>query len=83
MEEFEGLDLKPNTEPAAEHEHSQSGAVGEICIICGSTGKEGIRVISEFICEECEMEIVRTDVQDAKYPYFIHQLKRIWYPKNA
>ncbi|MFM9332098.1 sigma factor G inhibitor Gin [Paenibacillus mesotrionivorans] len=54
-----------------------------MCIICGSTGKEGIRVISEFICEECEMEIVRTDVQDAKYPYFIHQLKRIWYPKNA
>lgn len=83
MEEFEGLDLKRNIEPVAEQEHHQISGAGEICIICGSTGKEGIRVISEFICEECEMEIVRTDVQDAKYPYFIHQLKQIWYPKNA
>lgn len=83
MEEFEGLDLKRGTEPAAEHGTGQNGAAGDICIICGSAGKEGIRVISEFICEECEMEIVRTDVQDANYPHFIHQLKRIWYPKNA
>jgi hypothetical protein len=26
---------------------------------------------------------VGTDVQDEKYPFFIHQLKRIWYKKNA
>lgn len=83
MEEFEGQDIKRAPEPTVEQEQGQSNGTGEVCIICGSTGKDGIRVISEFICEECEMEIVRTDVQDAKYPFFIHQLKRIWYPKNA
>jgi hypothetical protein len=53
------------------------------CIICGQIKANGIVIISEFICENCEAEIVHTDVQDAKYPYFIHQLKQIWYRKNA
>ena len=53
------------------------------CIICNQPRKEGIRIISEFICDACEAEMVKTDVQDAKYPYFIHQMRQIWYRKNA
>ncbi|CAM3094519.1 sigma factor G inhibitor Gin [Paenibacillus sediminis] len=53
------------------------------CIICGEQKDEGIFIVSEFICEDCESEIVQTDVQDAKYPFFIHQLKQIWVEKNA
>lgn len=55
----------------------------QVCIICNNSGRDGITIVSEFICEECEMEMVKTDVLDAKYPFFIHQLKQIWYPKNA
>lgn len=55
----------------------------EVCIICGETGKNGITIISGFICEDCEAEMVRTDVQDEKYPFFIHRLKAIWIQKNA
>ncbi|WP_438448923.1 sigma factor G inhibitor Gin [Gorillibacterium sp. sgz5001074] len=55
----------------------------QVCIICGGSGRDGITIVSEFICEGCEMEMVRTDVQDAKYPFFIHQMKQIWYRKNA
>ncbi|WP_058300432.1 sigma factor G inhibitor Gin [Gorillibacterium timonense] len=53
------------------------------CIICGETGKSGITIISGFICEACEAEMVRTDVLDEKYPFFIHRLKGIWFKKNA
>lgn len=53
------------------------------CIICGQQRQEGIMIISEFICGECETEMIRTDVKDAKYPFFIHQMKRILYKKNA
>lgn len=53
------------------------------CIICGQSGKEGILVVSEFICLECEAEMVRTDVKDEKYPFFIHQMRQIWYKKDA
>lgn len=54
-----------------------------ICIVCGKSGSEGITIVSEFICEACESEMVHTDVKDDKYPFFIHQLKQIWYRKNA
>ncbi|SFT28640.1 MULTISPECIES: sigma factor G inhibitor Gin [Paenibacillus] len=56
---------------------------GNSCIICGHEKEQGIRIIDEFICETCEVEMVRTEVQDAKYPFFIHQLKRIWMQNNA
>lgn len=56
---------------------------GKTCIICGQDKENGIVIVSEFICEECEAEMVRTDVRDARYPFFIHQMKRIWYQKDA
>ncbi|TYP67969.1 sigma factor G inhibitor Gin [Paenibacillus methanolicus] len=54
-----------------------------LCIVCGQEKMNGICIVSEFICDACETEMVRTDVQDAKYPFFIHQLKRLWVEKNA
>lgn len=55
------------------------------CIICDQQKLEGqgIRIISGFICETCEAEMVRTDVLDAKYPFFIHQMKQIFLEKYA
>ncbi len=53
------------------------------CIICGQLKPRGIVVISQFICENCETEMVQTDVQDAKYPFFIRQMKQIWLRKDA
>jgi len=53
------------------------------CIICGEERLEGIRIVTQFICEACESEMVRTDVKDEKYPFFIHQLRQIWVRKNA
>ncbi|WP_139990478.1 sigma factor G inhibitor Gin, partial [Paenibacillus paridis] len=44
---------------------------------------QGIRIVSGFICETCEEEMVRTDVKDAKYPFFIHQMKQIFLGENA
>jgi superfamily II helicase len=55
------------------------------CIICSQQKAEGqgIRIVSEFICETCEEEMIRTDVKDDKYPFFIHQMKQIFLEKNA
>lgn len=54
-----------------------------LCIVCGQAKTNGLCIIDEFICDTCENEMVRTNVQDAKYPFFIHQLKRLWVEKNA
>lgn len=53
------------------------------CIICNQTKTEGITIVSQFVCEECESEIVHTSAEDAKYHFFIRQLKQIAMPKNA
>lgn len=54
-----------------------------VCVICQTNQDEGIRVNEKWICLSCEMEMVNTDVLDPKYPYFIHQLKQIWYKGDA
>ncbi len=54
-----------------------------VCMICNQQQVEGIHICDEFICEDCEREIVHTDVRDAKYPFFIHRMKRMFQSKNA
>ncbi|MFB5679153.1 sigma factor G inhibitor Gin [Paenibacillus terreus] len=56
---------------------------GHRCIICGHYKSEGILILSEYICDACEAEMVQTDATDAKYHFFIHQLKQLWVEKNA
>ncbi|MFD2170750.1 sigma factor G inhibitor Gin [Tumebacillus lipolyticus] len=51
---------------------------GGICIICGEAKQQGIRIISQFLCQDCEREIVATDVQDEKYSYYVARMKQIW-----
>jgi hypothetical protein len=53
------------------------------CIICKESKQDGIRICMQFICADCEKEMIHTDVKDAKYPFFINQMKQIWYRKNA
>lgn len=48
-----------------------------ICIICGQGKEEGICIVSQFICETCESEMVHTNAEEEKYKYFIHQMRRI------
>jgi hypothetical protein len=55
----------------------------ETCIICKELKMKGIKIVSEFICEDCESEMVHTDVKDDKYDFFIHQMKQIWVQLNA
>lgn len=54
----------------------------KICIMCGQRSMDGIIIYSGFICNTCEKEIVKTDVKDEKYPFFIQRMKDLWV-KNA
>ncbi|SFB60949.1 Inhibitor of sigma-G Gin [Cohnella sp. OV330] len=48
------------------------------CIVCGHRDREGIRIMSSFICHSCESEMVNTQVEDQRYPFFVQQLKQLW-----
>lgn len=64
-------------------ESAASSAGAEICLICGRGQNEGLHIAEEFICSDCEREMVRTEVWDAKYPFFIHRMKQMWRKKDA
>jgi len=48
------------------------------CIVCGEHKEEGITIVTEFICMSCESEMVRTNTEDEKYPFFVRQLRQLW-----
>ncbi|SEC36684.1 sigma factor G inhibitor Gin [Paenibacillus sp. GP183] len=45
------------------------------CMICGQNQENGIFILSGFLCDDCEMEMVETDAQDERYRYFVQQMK--------
>ncbi|KIL39435.1 inhibitor of sigma-G Gin [Gordoniibacillus kamchatkensis] len=52
-------------------------------MICGQQKTDGIHILYGFICDSCELEIVRTDVMDDKYAFFVNRMKQIFYKKDA
>lgn len=57
--------------------------IAQRCIVCEEERLDGIAICEQFICRHCEKEMVQTDVQDEKYPFFIHQMRRIWLTNDA
>lgn len=51
---------------------------GGTCMVCRAEKEYGIRIFSQFLCTDCEREIVQTDVEDEKYPFYIDRMKQIW-----
>lgn len=49
-----------------------------VCMICEQRGREGIHILSQFICLECEREIVNTGVDDDLYDYFVERMRALW-----
>lgn len=56
---------------------AEEPACADSCIICGARQAEGIRICMQLICEACEREMVHTDVEDARYGYFIERMRKI------
>jgi hypothetical protein len=48
------------------------------CIVCEDPKDRGLHICGQFICEDCERDIVATDVSDARYRYYIECMKKIW-----
>lgn len=49
-----------------------------VCIVCTEAKIEGMMIWSSFICRECEEEMVKTEVHEEKYPFFIKQMRKLW-----
>ncbi|WP_204419978.1 sigma factor G inhibitor Gin [Bacillus tianshenii] len=56
-------------------------SVGEMCIVCEEKKDRGIHLYTEFICTDCEKDMLQTDTEDPKYRFYLKQLKKITIPK--
>lgn len=48
------------------------------CFVCTEEKEVGMFIWGHFLCRECEGEMIQTEVHDAKYPFFIKQMSKIW-----
>lgn len=55
----------------------------QCCTICGESSSAGLHIVRSFICSSCEQEIVKIDVKDERYPFFVSRMKTIFYEPNA
>jgi len=51
---------------------------GGRCFVCCEEKEFGIRILHQFLCAQCEREIVKTDVEDERYAYYVDRMKQIW-----
>ncbi|OCT13221.1 hypothetical protein A8709_00910 [Paenibacillus pectinilyticus] len=54
-----------------------------LCMICEQQKLGGIYIVTAFICDDCSSEIVKTNVNDQKYPFFVNQMKKAMYLGNT
>lgn len=54
---------------------------GETCVICEDEKLRGIHLYTSFICTDCEHDLIKTDTDDPKYKYYLHQLKKVTKPE--
>ena len=56
-------------------------SIGETCIVCETNKQLGIHLYTEFICTDCEKDMINTNTDDPKYQYYLKQLKKITIPR--
>ena len=49
----------------------------EKCTVCEVEERKGIHILNLFICEACEREIVRSEVNGDFYNYYLKKIREI------
>lgn len=48
------------------------------CYICNHESNTGIILLNQYICENCERELIHTPIDDLKYVMYKNKIKDIW-----
>lgn len=51
--------------------------LAEKCSVCELEQRKGIHILKLFVCESCEREIVRSEVDDEFYKYYLKKIREI------
>ncbi|MDR6227139.1 sigma factor G inhibitor Gin [Desmospora profundinema] len=53
------------------------------CVVCQEEQTEGITILEAFICKDCERDIVKTEVEDMRYPHYVVQMRQLWMDRDT
>ena len=53
------------------------GHTNEKCTVCERSNALGIHIFDVYICNDCEREIVSSDVSDEFYRYYLQKLRKL------
>lgn len=67
-----------NSEKIDNRDVSAKAIPSATCIVCQQEKVTGIHICGQFLCADCERDIVVTDVGDQRYQYYIERMKQIW-----
>lgn len=48
------------------------------CVVCECHTSVGIHILSQFVCVDCEREMVGTEADEELYAFFVARLRTIW-----
>jgi uncharacterized protein (DUF983 family) len=48
------------------------------CFMCGKPKSKGTFIRHGFLCDQCELELVKADVADPAYDGYIARVKTLW-----
>lgn len=52
-------------------------STGEMCLICEENKQNGIHILHQYICMDCEEKIVSADTTDEYYHHYLNQLRKL------
>jgi len=50
----------------------------EACLVCGRRGADGPIILGRRLCARCEQAIVKLDVADRDYGFFVARIRDAW-----
>jgi len=50
----------------------------KMCILCGNMRIQGYKVLEQWVCDQCESDLLDTDVEHPYYQYYMESVKNMW-----
>jgi DNA-directed RNA polymerase subunit RPC12/RpoP len=49
-----------------------------VCFGCGNSVPDGLNIWGQYLCPDCEMRILHSNVAESDYQHWIEVLRKFW-----
>jgi hypothetical protein len=48
------------------------------CYMCDRIDNRGIVIYNQYVCRNCELQLIKINLDELKYEFFKRKLKKMW-----